>query len=98
MNASFNRFTIKMTRRQAESASHQGQCTDDVASLLRVPQSADNWIRFPPIPSVPNCRNMAHGMTTTLRTTTTILPGSSGLPQGTSLTNCTHRLVDNPSR
>jgi len=35
MYAPFNRFEIQMTRRQAESASHQGRCDDDVAFLLR---------------------------------------------------------------
>ena len=34
MFALFNRFQIQMTRAQAESASHQGQCDDDVAYLL----------------------------------------------------------------
>ena len=34
MYALFNRFEIKLTKRQAESASHQGQCDEDVAALL----------------------------------------------------------------
>ena len=34
MFAYFNRFSIQMTMRQAESASHQGSCDDDVAQLL----------------------------------------------------------------
>ncbi len=35
MVAYFNSFTIEMTRKQAESASHQGQCDKDVAELLK---------------------------------------------------------------
>ena len=34
MYAHFNRFSIEMTMRQAESASHPGNCDDDVAQLL----------------------------------------------------------------
>lgn len=34
MFASFNRFELQMTMAQAESASHQGRCDDDVAALL----------------------------------------------------------------
>ena len=37
MYAGFNRFELKMTRKQAESASHPGQCEDDVSALLTVP-------------------------------------------------------------
>lgn len=37
MWASFNSFEIKMTKAQALSASHQGQCDDDVASLVALP-------------------------------------------------------------
>ena len=40
MFASFNRFEIEMTRAQAHAASHQGQCDDDVAELLRHPKIA----------------------------------------------------------
>lgn len=34
MFAMFERFELQMTRNQAASASHQGQCDDDVAMLL----------------------------------------------------------------
>lgn len=37
MFACFNRFEIEMTLAQAKGASHQGQCDDDVAALVRVP-------------------------------------------------------------
>jgi hypothetical protein len=33
MWATFNRFEIQMTRREAESASHPGPCDSDVAAL-----------------------------------------------------------------
>jgi len=34
MYATFNRFEIKMTKEQAKSASHQGQCIEDVEALM----------------------------------------------------------------
>lgn len=37
MFASFDRFEIEMTRKQAASASHQGACDDDVQALLSIP-------------------------------------------------------------
>lgn len=37
MFASFNRFEIKMTRAQAESATHPGPCDSDVAHLVNLP-------------------------------------------------------------
>jgi hypothetical protein len=37
MDAYFNRFTITMTKKQAESASHPGACDSDVAILLNTP-------------------------------------------------------------
>lgn len=37
MFAHFDRFSISMTKVQAESASHPGQCDSDVAQLLKVP-------------------------------------------------------------
>ncbi len=37
MFASFNRFEIKMTKKQAISASHPGPCDLDVKALLRIP-------------------------------------------------------------
>jgi hypothetical protein len=36
MFATFNRFEIEMTLAQAQGASHQGACDDDVAALLKV--------------------------------------------------------------
>jgi hypothetical protein len=38
MFASFNRFEIEMTRKQAAGASHSGACDDDVAALLLIPR------------------------------------------------------------
>jgi hypothetical protein len=40
MLALFNRFELEMTRAQAESASHPGQCDDDVAALVKHPKIA----------------------------------------------------------
>lgn len=37
MFASFNRFEIQMTKKQALSVSHNGVCDDDVACLLMLP-------------------------------------------------------------
>lgn len=37
MYAKFNRFEIKMTKRQALFASHSGQCDNDVDALLKLP-------------------------------------------------------------
>ena len=37
MYATFERFEIKMTRKQAESASHPGPCDNDVRDLLNDP-------------------------------------------------------------
>ena len=38
MYAIFNRFELRMTRDQAESASHSGQCDADVEALLLDPE------------------------------------------------------------
>jgi len=38
MWATFNRFEIEMTKAQAESASHSGDCDADVIILLRLPK------------------------------------------------------------
>ena len=35
MYASFNRFEIKMTLKQAKSVSHQGECLPDILELLK---------------------------------------------------------------
>ena len=35
MYAQFNRFEIKMTLKQAQSVSHQGDCMPDVIELLK---------------------------------------------------------------
>lgn len=37
---------LNMTRQQAESASHQGQCDDDVACLAREPKIARQLARI----------------------------------------------------
>ena len=39
---------IAMTREQAESASHQGQCIDDVRALLKCPEIASQLDAFGP--------------------------------------------------
>lgn len=38
MIAYFNRFTIEMTKNEAHTGSHQGQCYDDVKYLLTLPK------------------------------------------------------------
>lgn len=38
MYASFNRFEIQLTKVQAASCSHPGQCDADVGALLHVPK------------------------------------------------------------
>ena len=38
MIAMFNRFEIEMTKKQAVSGSHQGECYDDVVILLECPK------------------------------------------------------------
>lgn len=38
MYALFNRFELKMTLAEAQGASRQGQCDDDVAALVREPK------------------------------------------------------------
>lgn len=40
MFAPFNRFELEMTLAQANGASHQGDCDEDVAALLRHPKIA----------------------------------------------------------
>lgn len=35
MEAYFDRFVIRVTRKQAESAYHRGDCEDDVKALVR---------------------------------------------------------------
>lgn len=47
MYATFNRFEIKMTKAQAESASHPGQCDSDVAALLQLPEIKRQLAKIP---------------------------------------------------
>jgi hypothetical protein len=47
MYATFERFEIKMTLAQAEGASHQGQCDDDVAALLTEPSIKRQLAKIP---------------------------------------------------
>lgn len=37
MYATFNRFEIKLTLKQAQAGSHQGQCDDDIYFLRKLP-------------------------------------------------------------
>lgn len=48
MQATFERFTITMTKAQALSASHSGKCDDDVNALLQVPAIARQFKRIDP--------------------------------------------------
>jgi hypothetical protein len=47
MLAYFERFVIELTREQAESGSHQGQCDDDIAALLLDPAIDAELARIP---------------------------------------------------
>ena len=38
MQSYFNRFNISLTKKEAESASHPGDCGPDVKSLLELPK------------------------------------------------------------
>lgn len=48
MFASFNRFTIEMTRQQAASASHHGSCDASVAALLKNRRIAHQLLSIEP--------------------------------------------------
>lgn len=48
MIAYFNRFELKMTRKQAQQGSHQGRCDEDVAVLMKVPQIAKQLQQLDP--------------------------------------------------
>lgn len=48
MQAHFDRFSITLTKDQARSASHQGQCDCDVAELSRVPAIARQLAKITP--------------------------------------------------
>ena len=48
MFATFNRFEIQMTLTQAESASHQGRCDDDVSELAKAPAIARQLAKIDP--------------------------------------------------
>jgi hypothetical protein len=47
MFASFNRFEIEMTKKQALSAAHPGPCDNDVMALLRLPSIKRQLKRIP---------------------------------------------------
>ena len=46
-SAYFNHFTIEMSKEQAVSASHQGQCDDDVAYLVLNPTIQEQLASIP---------------------------------------------------
>ena len=48
MIAQFNRFSLSMTRAQAASASHAGQCDHDVNTLSRAPTIARQLRKLDP--------------------------------------------------
>ena len=48
MRAYFNRFTITMTKTQALSACHQGQCDEDVRELSKEPRIARQLAKLDP--------------------------------------------------
>jgi hypothetical protein len=48
MYAVFDKFELRMTLKQAESASHQGDCADDVMALLELPNIARQLNKIPP--------------------------------------------------
>lgn len=47
MYAQFNHFEIQMTLKQAQSASHSGQCDDDVKALLQLPKIKRQLVKIP---------------------------------------------------
>ena len=47
MIASFNRFEIAMTKKQAAECSHPGACDQDVAALVKTPAIARQLRRIP---------------------------------------------------
>ena len=49
MIAQFERFEIEMTKDQAHTGSHQGQCDDDVAYLLTIPNICRQLDKIDPI-------------------------------------------------
>ena len=49
MIASFNRFGIVMTKKQAEACSHPGPCDADVEALIKTPAIARQLQRIPDI-------------------------------------------------
>lgn len=48
MFAHFNSFELQMTKAQAQSASHQGQCDDDVKALTQDPKIRRQLDKIPP--------------------------------------------------
>lgn len=48
MEALFERFVINMTKQQAESASHQGDCDMDVTALLESPNIRRQFKKISP--------------------------------------------------
>lgn len=47
-SSSCGRLELEMTLAQAESASHQGRCDDDVHALSQVPDIAEQLAKFDP--------------------------------------------------
>jgi hypothetical protein len=45
--ATFNRFELRISKEDASSGSHQGQCDDDIAGLLTRPYIARQLDRIP---------------------------------------------------
>jgi len=52
----FNRFTITMTKKQAEACSHPGPCDDDVAALVATPAMGRQLRRIPDVDLVAELR------------------------------------------
>lgn len=48
MFAHFNRFSLEMTKSEAQSASHQGQCDDDVEYLTCTAKIRRQLDKIPP--------------------------------------------------
>lgn len=48
MLASFDRFTISISLKQAQSASHPGRCDEDVKVLLKHPSIQKQLAKIPP--------------------------------------------------
>ena len=62
-NSSCGKIELKITKAQAASASHQGQCDDDVKALSEVPAIKRQLAKIYPVLLANKLREYGHGMT-----------------------------------